>query len=90
MKLPAHSYELRRSHLVLANFLITVKTESGDIVTYSGNPAELPGIMFETRKAMKRAGAFTLLIKHNASRLKNGIIRLYALRTSTVSPSSLR
>ena len=54
--------------------VITVKTEAGDPVTFSGNPAELPGVRYETRKAMKRAGAFTLLIKHNASRLKNGVI----------------
>ena len=54
--------------------VITVKTESGDLVNYSGNPAELPGVRYETRRAMKRAGAFTLLIKHNASRLKNGVI----------------
>ena len=54
--------------------VITVKTEAGDPVIYSGNPAELPGVRFEMQKAMKRAGAFSLLVKHNASRLKNGII----------------
>ena len=54
--------------------VITVKTEAGDIVKYSGNPAELPGARFETKKALLRSGAFTLLIKHNASRLRNGVI----------------
>ena len=54
--------------------VITVKTEAGDIVKYSGNPAELSGARHETRKAMRRAGAFTLLIQHNASRLRNGVI----------------
>ena len=54
--------------------VITVKTEAGDIVKYSGNPAELPGARHETKKALLRAGAFTLLVKHNASRLKNGTI----------------
>ena len=54
--------------------VITVKTEAGDIVKYSGNPAELPGARFETKKALLRSGAFSLLIKHNASRLRNGII----------------
>ena len=54
--------------------VITVKTDTGDIVKYSGNPAELPGARFETRKAMERAGAFTLLIQHNACRIKGGTI----------------
>ena len=54
--------------------VITVKTEAGDIVKYSGNPAELPGARFETKKALLRSGAFSLLIKHNASRLRNGVI----------------
>ena len=54
--------------------VITVKTEAGDIVKYSGNPAELPGARYETTKALRRAGAFTLLVEHNASRLKNGTI----------------
>ena len=54
--------------------IITIKTEAGDIVKFSGNPAELPGARFETRKALRRAGAFKLLILHNASRLKNGTI----------------
>ena len=54
--------------------VITVKTEAGDIVKYSGNPAELSGARHETRKAMRRAGAYTLLIQHNASRLRNGVI----------------
>ena len=54
--------------------VITVKTESGDNVSYSGNPAELPGARHETKKAMLRAGAFQLLVKHGASRLRNGII----------------
>ena len=42
--------------------VITIKTESGDPVIFSGNPAELPEVRFETRKALKRAGAFTMLI----------------------------
>ena len=42
--------------------VITVKTEAGDIVKYSGNPAELPGARFETKKALLRSGAFSLLI----------------------------
>ena len=54
--------------------VITVKTEAGDNVKYSGNPAELPGARYETMKAMRRAGAFTLLVEHNAARLKNGTI----------------
>ena len=54
--------------------VISVKTEAGDIVKYSGNPAELPGARYETMKAMRRAGAFTLLVEHNASRLRNGTI----------------
>jgi len=54
--------------------VITVKTEAGDNVKYSGNPAELPGARYETTKAMRRAGAFTLLVEHNTSRLKNGAI----------------
>ena len=54
--------------------VITVKTEAGDTVKYSGNPAELPGARFETRKALRRAGVFSLLVEHNASRLKNGTI----------------
>ena len=32
--------------------VITIKTEAGDIVKYSGNPAELPGARFETTKAL--------------------------------------
>ena len=54
--------------------VITVKTETGDIVKYSGNPAELPGAPHETRKALRRSGAFSLLIKNNASRLRSGVI----------------
>ena len=54
--------------------VIIVKTEAGDIVTYSGNPAELPGARHETRLAMKRAGVFKLLVTQNASRLPNGVI----------------
>ena len=38
--------------------VIFVKTEAGDPVIYSGNPAELPGARFEIKKAMKRAGVF--------------------------------
>ena len=54
--------------------VITVKTEAGDIVKYSGNPAELPGARYETTKALRRAGAFSLLVEHNASRMRNGTI----------------
>ena len=44
------------------------------IVKYSDNPAELPGAQYEIMKALRRAGAFTLLVEHNASRLRNGTI----------------
>ena len=54
--------------------VITIETEAGDIVKFSGNPAELPGCRHETRKAMMRSGAFRLLISNNASRLPNGQI----------------
>ena len=54
--------------------VITIKTEAGDNVKYSGNPAELPGARFEITKALRRSGAFALLVEHNASRLKNGTI----------------
>ena len=54
--------------------VITVTTEAGDPVTFSGNPAELPGARYETREAMRRAGAFKLLVSNNASRLRNGVI----------------
>ena len=50
------------------------RTEAGDTVKYSGNPAEIPGARYETRKALRRAGVFSLLVEHNASRLKNGTI----------------
>ena len=54
--------------------VIEIKTEAGDPVIYSGNPAELSGARFEMRKAMRRAGAFKLLVSMNASRLPNGTI----------------
>ena len=54
--------------------VITVTTEAGDPVIFSGNPAELPGARHETRQAMQRAGAFKLLVSHNASRQRNGVI----------------
>ena len=54
--------------------VIYIETEAGDPVIYSGNPAELPGARFETMKALKRAGAFKLLVTQNASRLPNGLI----------------
>ena len=54
--------------------VISVKTKAGHYVKYSGNPAELSGARFETGLALRRAGAFQLLIKHNASRHKNGQI----------------
>ena len=54
--------------------VISVKTEAGDPVIYSGNPAELPGARYEIKKAMKRAGVFKLLVTQNASRLPNGTV----------------
>ena len=54
--------------------VITITTEAGDPVTYTGNPAELPGARYETRLAMQRAGAFKLLVSNNASRQRNGVI----------------
>ena len=54
--------------------VITVKTESDDIVKYSGNPAELAGARHETYEAMRRAGVFQLLTQHGASRAKGGAI----------------
>ena len=44
--------------------VITVTTEAGDPVIFSGNPAELPGARHETREAMRRAGAFKLLVSN--------------------------
>ena len=44
--------------------VVTIKTDTGDLVKYSGNPAELPGARLETRKALRRAGAFSLLIQY--------------------------
>ena len=61
--------------------VVTIKTDTGDLVKYSGNPAELPGARLETRRALRRAGAFSLLIQYNASRLKNGIIATEDLDT---------
>ena len=40
--------------------VISVKTEAGDIVKYSGNPAELSGARYETTKVLRRACAFSL------------------------------
>ena len=54
--------------------VIAITTEAEDPVTYSGNPAELPGARHEIAKALRRAGAFNLLITQNASRLSNGTI----------------
>ena len=42
--------------------VVTIKTEAGDIVKYSGNPAELPGARHEIRKALRRNGAFSLVV----------------------------
>ena len=61
--------------------VFTVKTDTGDIVRYSGNPAELSGARYETRKAMQRAGAFALLVQHNACRVKGGTICVEHLDT---------
>ena len=58
--------------------VITVKTEAGDIVKYSGNPAELPGARYETRKALRRAGVFSLLVEHktlHASRMEPSVLK---------------
>ena len=54
--------------------VVAIKTEAEDPVIYTGNPAELPGARHEIEKALRRAGAFKLLISHNASRLSNGTI----------------
>ena len=54
--------------------VIAITTEAEDPVIYTGNPAELPGARHETAKALRRAGAFNLLITQNASRLSNGTI----------------
>ena len=54
--------------------VISIRTEAEDPVIYSGNPAELPGARYEIGEALRRAGAFKLLISHNASRLPNGTI----------------
>ena len=54
--------------------VVAILTEAEDPVTYSGNPAELAGARHEISKALKRAGAFKLLVTHNASRLSNGTI----------------
>ena len=54
--------------------VITIKTEDDQPVKYTGNPAELPGVRHEIRKALMRAGAFKLLISNNASRLPNGVV----------------
>ena len=53
---------------------VSIVTEAGDPVVYSGNPAELAGCRHETRKAMQRKGAFKLLVTCNASRLPNGTV----------------
>ena len=45
--------------------VISVKTKAGHPVKYSGNPAELPGARYETGLALRRAGAFQMLIKNN-------------------------
>ena len=54
--------------------VVAVKTEADDPIIYSGNPAELSGARHEISKALKRAGAFKLLVTHNASRMSNGTI----------------
>ena len=62
------------AELRVAITVMRQNTEAGDTVKYSGNPAEIPGARYETRKALRRAGVFSLLVEHNASRLKNGTI----------------
>ena len=54
--------------------VIAITTEAEDPVIYTGNPAELPGARHEIAMALRRAGAFNLLITQNASRLSNGTI----------------
>ena len=54
--------------------VITAKNKAGHLVKYSGNPAELSGARYEIGMAMRRAGAFQLLIRHGAYRLKSGLI----------------
>ena len=54
--------------------VVKILTEAEDPVTYSGNPAELPGARHEISQALKRAGAFKLLVTHNGSRMHNGCI----------------
>ena len=51
--------------------MVTITTEAGLPVTYSNNPAELPGARYEMDKCLKRKGAFELLKLHNASRMQN-------------------
>ena len=70
--------------------VITVKTDTGDLVKYSGNPAELPGARYETRKALRRAGAFTLLIQHNACRAKSGTICVEDLDSISIITKIIR
>ena len=54
--------------------VVAILTEAEDPVTYSGNPAELSGARHEITKALRRAGAFKLLVTQNASRMSNGTI----------------
>ena len=54
--------------------VVKILTEAEDPVIYSGNPAELPGARHEISQALKRAGAFKLLVTHNGSRMHNGCI----------------
>ena len=63
-----------RKHSEAEARVVTIKTEAGELVRYSGNPAELPGCRHEVRKALQRVNAFKLLITHNASRLKTGVV----------------
>ena len=62
------------AHSAAESKVVTIRNRHGDIVTYSNNPAELPGCRHELDACLQRLGAFELLIKHRACRLSNGTI----------------
>ena len=65
--------------------VISVKTKAGHPVKYSGNPAELPGARYETGLALRRAGAFQMLLKIMHPDLR---VARCVLKTSTTFRSS--
>ena len=68
--------------------VVKILTEAEDPVIYSGNPAELPGARHEISQALKRAGAFKLLVTHNGSRMHNtDALQLSMPTTSSSSPT---